>query len=208
MLATEPTRPCKRLDFRLLDTAGETVAVGAAPPDADGLRSLAARLGGYCEPVYAAIESMNGARFVHDQLELAGWRVEIADALNCADRPDAEGQKALFTDDTVFVVFAAEIQSGVKHVVGLPSSLEDARSMTPREALLHRISYHGGFGALHAYTRVHPRHRLSCKSGGFRTIGDASREFARSFLMYPFCVRELLTGLTTGRGRSPRPVRP
>ena len=30
--------------------------------------------------MYAAIESMNGARFVHDQLELAGWQVEIADA--------------------------------------------------------------------------------------------------------------------------------
>jgi transposase len=32
------------------------------------------------QPVLAAIESMNGARFVHDQLELAGWQVEIADA--------------------------------------------------------------------------------------------------------------------------------
>jgi transposase len=71
----------KRLDFRLLDTVGETVEVGAAPPDADGLHSLAARLGRYGEPIYAAIESMNGARFVHDQLELAGWRVEIADAV-------------------------------------------------------------------------------------------------------------------------------
>jgi transposase len=30
--------------------------------------------------VLAVIESMNGARFVHDTLELAGWRVEIADA--------------------------------------------------------------------------------------------------------------------------------
>jgi hypothetical protein len=34
---------------------------------------------------------------------------------------------------------ATEIQSGVQHTRGLPSSLEDARSMTPREALLHRI---------------------------------------------------------------------
>src|SRR5205823_2144092 len=32
------------------------------------------------EPIRAAIESMNGARFVHDRLELAGWQVEIADA--------------------------------------------------------------------------------------------------------------------------------
>ena len=28
----------------------------------------------------AVIESMNGARFVHDTLELAGWEVAIADA--------------------------------------------------------------------------------------------------------------------------------
>jgi hypothetical protein len=30
--------------------------------------------------VLAAIESMTGARFVHDQLELVGWDVRIADA--------------------------------------------------------------------------------------------------------------------------------
>jgi len=28
----------------------------------------------------ATIESMSGARFVHDRLELAGWDVRIADA--------------------------------------------------------------------------------------------------------------------------------
>src|ERR687898_2937938 len=70
----------KRLDFHLLDEAGETVEVGAAPPDGDGLRGLAARVGRYGQPLRAAIESMTGARFVHDQLELAGWEVEIADA--------------------------------------------------------------------------------------------------------------------------------
>jgi transposase len=31
-------------------------------------------------PVSAAIESMNGARFVHDALERCGWDVEVADA--------------------------------------------------------------------------------------------------------------------------------
>jgi transposase len=71
----------KRLDFCLLDQAGGTVETGAAPPDADGLRGLAARLARFAEPVQAAIESMNGARFVHDQLEQAGWEVEIADAV-------------------------------------------------------------------------------------------------------------------------------
>jgi transposase len=71
----------KRIDFHLLDEAGNTVEVGAAPPDADGLRGLASRIGRHRQPVRAAIESMNGARFVHDRLELEGWEVEIADAL-------------------------------------------------------------------------------------------------------------------------------
>jgi transposase len=71
----------KRLDFHLLDEEGGTVELGCAPPDADGLRKLVAQLGRHKQPVWAAIESMNGARFVHDQLEQAGWEVEIADAL-------------------------------------------------------------------------------------------------------------------------------
>jgi transposase len=70
----------KRLDFHLLDAEGATVEVGAAPPDADGLRGLSERVDRHGAPVRAAIESMNGARFVHDQLERAGWQVEIADA--------------------------------------------------------------------------------------------------------------------------------
>ena len=71
----------KRLDCHLLDQAGVSVGVGAATPNADGLRTLAARLGRFGLPIRAAIESMNGARFVHDQLELLGWEVEIADAV-------------------------------------------------------------------------------------------------------------------------------
>src|SRR6058998_2611771 len=48
----------KRLDFCLLDQLGERVEVGAAPPDADGLRGLAGRVARFAEPVRAAIESM------------------------------------------------------------------------------------------------------------------------------------------------------
>jgi len=70
----------KRVDVCLLDERGERVAVTAAPPDGDGLRGLADRLAGCGEPIYAALESMNGARFVHDELERCGWRVELADA--------------------------------------------------------------------------------------------------------------------------------
>jgi transposase len=70
----------KRLDVHVLDDSGQTVDVSAVPPDADGLRVLASRLGEHGQPIRAAIESMTGARFVHDQLELAGWGVEVADA--------------------------------------------------------------------------------------------------------------------------------
>src|SRR6266511_4581149 len=70
----------KRLDFHLLDGEGATLEVGAAPPDADGLDGLTERLARHGAPIRAAIESMNGARFVHDRLELAGWQVDIADA--------------------------------------------------------------------------------------------------------------------------------
>jgi transposase len=55
--------------------------VSAATPDLLGLRELVARLARHGDEVSAVIESMNGARFVHDVLELAGWDVEIADAL-------------------------------------------------------------------------------------------------------------------------------
>jgi transposase len=71
----------KRLDWRALDREGEQVSSGVVPPDSDGLAGLVRRLGDADEPVLAVIESMSGARFVHDQLELAGWDVRIADAV-------------------------------------------------------------------------------------------------------------------------------
>jgi transposase len=71
----------KRLDYHLLDEGGERVDAGASPPDRDGLRQLARRLARHGQAIQAAIESTNGARFVHDQLELHGWEVEIADAV-------------------------------------------------------------------------------------------------------------------------------
>ena len=68
----------KRLDWLALDRDGEPGGMGAVPPDRDGLAALGRRLGD--APVLAVIESMSGARFVHDRLELAGWDVRIADA--------------------------------------------------------------------------------------------------------------------------------
>jgi transposase len=69
----------KRLDVCVLDDRLRVVVETAAPPDLDGLRGLAARLAPL-GPLSAAIESMTGARFVHDRLEELGWDVQIANA--------------------------------------------------------------------------------------------------------------------------------
>jgi transposase len=73
----------RRLDFCLLDEGGERVWEGAVAPDGDGLDGFARRVDGRLGPVQvrAAIESMTGARFVHDTLERCGWEVQVADAV-------------------------------------------------------------------------------------------------------------------------------
>jgi transposase len=92
----------------LLSDAGEIVDEFPVPPDADGLRALVRRVGP--EPVRAVIESMTGARFVHDRLEELGWDVLIADAqkvkgiapLACkTDRIDARVLSVLSQRDLV-----------------------------------------------------------------------------------------------------------
>jgi transposase len=72
----------RRLDYCLLDEGGVVVERGASAPDADALAGLARliELRHGARPVNAVIESMNGARFVHDTLERCGWDVQIADA--------------------------------------------------------------------------------------------------------------------------------
>jgi transposase len=71
----------RRLDYCLLDQQGIELETGAAPADGDGLDGLAEKLARHGHPIRAAIESMTGARFVHDRLEQAGLEVEIADAV-------------------------------------------------------------------------------------------------------------------------------
>jgi transposase len=71
----------KKLDVCLLSAEGEHLDQLAVPPDVDGLRGLARRIAEvHAEPVSAVVESMTGARLVHDTLEACGWAVEIADA--------------------------------------------------------------------------------------------------------------------------------
>ncbi len=66
----------------MLDGEGGRLELAAVPPDGDGLRGFARGVRERFGPVEVrtAIESMNGARFVHDTLERCGWEVEVADA--------------------------------------------------------------------------------------------------------------------------------
>ena len=97
----------KRLNWCSVDDGGEVVAEGAVAPQSHGLARLVLELG---QDVVAVIESMTGARFIHDQLELAGWEVRIADAqrakalanLACkTDRSDARTLAQLAALDLV-----------------------------------------------------------------------------------------------------------
>jgi transposase len=98
----------KRLDWYCCSVDGTRVDAGAVAPDLDGLAQLVHRLGE--GDVFAVVETMNGARFIHDQLELAGWDVRIADAqraralapLACkTDRIDAQVLAELARRDLV-----------------------------------------------------------------------------------------------------------
>src|SRR4051794_30221878 len=70
----------RKVEVCLLSSEGEVVDEWASPPDGDGVRGLAARAAMWGPAVRGVIESMNGARFVHDRLEEHGWDVLIADA--------------------------------------------------------------------------------------------------------------------------------
>jgi transposase len=71
----------RKLDVCLLSERGEHLDQLAVPPDIESLRRLARRIDEvHEEPVCAVVESMTGARLVHDTLEREGWDVEIADA--------------------------------------------------------------------------------------------------------------------------------
>lgn len=70
----------KRLDTCLMTDAGEVVATSQEGVDGYSLGRFADRLTGFGEPVRGVIESMTGARFIHDMLEDHGIDIEVADA--------------------------------------------------------------------------------------------------------------------------------
>lgn len=113
----------RKLDVCLLAGDGEHLDQLAVPPDPDSLRALAQRIEQvHREPVCAVIESMTGARIVHDTLEGEGWDVEIADAqkvkglapLACkTDRIDSKVLATLSQRDLVPAIWlpAPEVRS-------------------------------------------------------------------------------------------------
>jgi transposase len=71
----------RKVDVCLLSDEGRHLDQLAVAPDVDSLRTFARRIKQvHGEPVCAVVESMTGARLVHDTLEQEGWAVEIADA--------------------------------------------------------------------------------------------------------------------------------
>jgi transposase len=70
----------RRVDVCLISDAGGLIDQFPAPADRDGLYGLTRRVAVYDRPVRGVVESMNGARFVHDELVAHGWEVLIADA--------------------------------------------------------------------------------------------------------------------------------
>jgi transposase len=122
----------KKIDVCLLSESGEQVDQLAASPDGDALRVLARRIDWvYGEPVCAVVESMTGARLVHDTLEQEGWDVEIADA----QKVKGLAPLACKTDKTDSLVLATLSQRDLVPAIWLP----DPRIRQERELARFRL---------------------------------------------------------------------
>ena len=88
----------KRFDWHAMWSDGSVCALGAVSPDRDGLVGFAARLGALSDEQVVVIESMTGARFVHDVLEAEGLDVRIADARKAKVAAELLGQVGAKTD--------------------------------------------------------------------------------------------------------------
>jgi transposase len=149
----------QRVVVHVMDETGRTVTTTWVPPTVDGLRELAGRVSLYGQPVTGVVESMTGGRFVHDQLELAGWDVELADAA----KAKALAPLAAKTDKIDARVLAELARRDLVPAVWLPdpsvrAEREQARFrlhlVRHRTALKHRIHATGLVRA--AGTRCRP----------------------------------------------------
>ncbi len=71
-----------RAAFCAMTEAGAIASEGLIPADQDGLARLVLKHG---TEVKACVEMMSGAVWVRDQLELAGWEVQVAHARKVRD---------------------------------------------------------------------------------------------------------------------------
>jgi transposase len=122
----------RKLDVCLLSDRGEHLDQLAVPPDVDSLRRLARRIDEvHGEPVCAVVESMTGARLVHDTLEAEGWDVEIADA----QKVKGLAPLACKTDKIDSLVLATLSQRDLVPAIWLP----DPRIREERELARFRL---------------------------------------------------------------------
>jgi transposase len=122
----------RKVDVCLLSEGGEHLDQLAVPPDAESLRRFARRIAEtHGEPVCAVVESMTGARLVHDTLEQEGWSVEIADA----QKVKGLAPLALKTDRIDSLVLATLSQRDPVPAIWLP----DPRVREERELARFRL---------------------------------------------------------------------
>ncbi len=122
----------RKVDVCLLSDRGEHLDQLAVPPDVDSLKTLARRIEQvHQEPVSAVIESMTGARIVHDTLEACGWSVEIADA----QKVKGLAPLACKTDKIDSMVLAVLSQRDLVPAIWLP----DPRVREERELARFRL---------------------------------------------------------------------
>ena len=122
----------RKVDVCLLSERGEHLDQLATPPDAESLRRLARRIEEvHHQPVCAVVESMTGARLVHDTLEAEGWAVEIADA----QKVKGLAPLALKTDKIDSLVLATLSQRDLVPAIWLP----DPRVREERELARFRL---------------------------------------------------------------------
>jgi transposase len=122
----------KKVGVCLLSEAGEHLDQLAVPPDVDSLRKLARRIEEvHRQPVCAVVESMTGARIVHDTLEQQGWSVEIADA----QKVKGLAPLACKTDRIDSLVLATLSQRDLVPAIWLP----DPRVRSERELARFRL---------------------------------------------------------------------
>ena len=193
----------RRLDVCVISGPGELVEEFPAPPDADGPRYLVEKVNHHSQPVRAVIESMTGARFVHDTLEQLGWDVRIADA----QKVKGLAPMACKTDRIDARMLAVLSQRNLVPEIWLPdprvrSEREQARFrlhlVKHKSMLKHRIhatlmsfghqcpavygSSGGSIGALSACWRLVSRMRLAAGAGGPSRAGSFAARKVRDDL--------------------------